>query len=83
MILQEVVKTEKAIAKIEAQNFLTFIVDPSSKKSDIADEVEKVFKVKVEKVRTFVSPKGKKHALVKLTKEFKADDIAAKMKMVA
>jgi ribosomal protein L23 len=77
------VKTEKAIGKIEYENTLTFVVQNSATKKAIRDEVEKLFSVKVAGVRTFLTPAGKKHALVRLEKAFKADDVAVKLKMIA
>ena len=82
MILLAPIKTEKAIGKIEYENALTFKVDRKARKTDIKNEVEKLFKVKVESVNTYHTAKGK-HALVRLAKEFKADDIAIKLKMIA
>lgn len=83
MILIAPIKTEKAIAKIEYENTLTFQVDNSATKKSVKDEMEKLFNVKVSSVRTFIAPTGKKHALVRLSKEFKADDVATKLKMIA
>ncbi len=83
MIIIAPVKTEKAISKIEYENTLTFVVGRESTKKDIAGEVEKLFSVKVASVRTFVTSKGKKHALVRLDKSSKADDVATKLKMIA
>jgi len=83
MILLAPVKTEKAIGKIEYENTLTFNVKLESSKKEIADEVEKLFKVKVAVVRIQITSKGKKTAYVKLAKEFKADDVAVKLKMLA
>ncbi len=83
MIILEPVKTEKVIGRIETQNSLTFKVHSSATKSSVKSEVEKLFKVKVAGVRTYVSPKGVKYAIVKLAKEFKADDVAVALKMVA
>ena len=76
-------RTEKAIKKIEDENTLTFNVMVNATKKDIRDEVEKLFNVKVATIKTYVTPRGKKHALVKLKKEFKADDVATKLKLVA
>jgi ribosomal protein L23 len=45
--------------------------------------VEKLFSVKVLSVNTFLTARGKKHALVKLHKDSKADDVAIKLKMIA
>jgi ribosomal protein L23 len=83
MILISPVKTEKAIGKIEYENTLTFVVQNFATKKAIKDEVEKLFTVKVAGVRTFITSMGKKHALVKLEKAFKADDVAIKLKMIA
>ncbi len=83
MILIAPIKTEKAIGKIEYENALTFHVNLRSSKKEILDEVEKLFSVKVYSVNTFVTAKGHKHALVRLNKEFKADDVAIKLKMIA
>ncbi len=82
MIIIAPIKTEKAIGKIEFENSLTFEVGRSATKKEIQDEVEKLFNVKVETVNTHHTKNGK-HALVKLKKEFKADDVAIKLKMIA
>lgn len=75
------ITTEKAIGMIELENKMLFVVEKQSTKKDIIDEVEKTFGVKVEKVNTLVTPKGEKRAYVKLKAGFKADDIAAKLKI--
>ncbi len=73
--------TEKAIAGIELENKLVFIVEKSATKPDVKKEIEQKYGVKVEKVTIQNTPKGKKKAYVKLQKGFKADDIAAKLKI--
>ncbi len=83
MIIFGPIKTEKAIGKIEYENTLTFEVDLRATKRDVKAEVEKLFGVKVASVRTSVTSEGKKHASVRLDKAFKADDVAAKLKMLA
>ncbi len=75
------ITTEKAISMIELDNKMLFVVEKNSTKKDIREEVEKSFGVKVEKVNTLVTPKGEKRAYVKLKPGFKADDIAAKLKI--
>ncbi|MBS3068889.1 50S ribosomal protein L23 [Candidatus Micrarchaeota archaeon] len=76
------ITTEKAVGMIELENKLIFVVEKSSTKKSIKDDVEKRFAVKVEKVTTHITPKGQKRAFVKLKKGFKADDLAAKLKIV-
>lgn len=83
MILVAPIKTEKAIGKIEYENTLTFEVDLKATKKDVKGEIEKLFSVKVASVKTFITPQGKKHALIRLGKGAKADDVAAKLKMLA
>jgi large subunit ribosomal protein L23 len=83
MILIAPVKTEKAIGEIEYKNTLTFVVDLKATKKDVKGEVEKLFAVKVASVRTCITPDGEKHAFVRLDKSSKADEVAAKLKMLA
>jgi ribosomal protein L23 len=78
MILQKVKATEKIVRMIEVENLLVFETDRQSSKDEIAKEVETLFEVKVEKVRTLVR-KNKKIAYVRLTKDFVASDVAAKL----
>lgn len=81
MILIAPIKTEKAIGKIEFDNTITFEVDQKATKDSVKKEVERLFGVKVGSVRTYIAPTGKKRALVKLAKGFKAEDITTKLKM--
>jgi len=73
--------TEKAVMMIEAQNVLTFQTEKNKKKDEIKKEIEGLFKVKVEKVRTLVRG-NKKYAYVKLKNEFPAIDIATKLGII-
>jgi len=72
------VVTEKAVMMIESQNVLTFETSKEDKKEEIKKEIEELFEVKVEKVRTIVRA-NKKYAYVKLKKEFPAIDLAMKL----
>lgn len=84
--MQDVIKyplaTEKAIRMIEAENTLTFIVDRKADKKEVRKEIEGLYKVKVEKVNTAITPKGLKKAYVKLTKEVPAIDIATQLGLI-
>jgi len=75
------VTTEKAINMLQLQNKLTFVVTSKATKTEIRKEVEQKFDVKVEKVNVLNTLTGKRKAFVKLTKQFKADDVAAKLKI--
>ena len=70
--------TEKAVMMIEAQNILTFKTDKSRTKEQIKKEIEDLFKVKIEKVRTLIKG-NQKYAYVKLKKDFPAIDLATKL----
>jgi len=73
--------TEKAVMKIEAENVLTFMVDKRMTRDAIKKEVEEMFKVKVERVRTLIRD-NKKLAYVKLNEKDLAIDIATKLGMM-
>lgn len=75
------ITTEKAIGMIELENKLVFVVEMAATKPQIKAEMEKLYGVKVGSVNTKISPQGRKEAYIKL-KEGKADDIAAKLKIV-
>jgi len=74
--------TEKAVGMIETQNKLTFAVKKGASKTEVKKAVEKLFGVKVDKVRILNDLKGRKKAIVSINKEFKADDIATKLGVI-
>lgn len=76
------VATEKALGMVDRDNVIIYVVDFRAKKIDIVKEFEGVFKVKVDKVNTAITSKNTKRAYIKLKKEFKASDIARKLKLV-
>jgi len=80
MILKPVT-SEKAVKMIELDNTLLFETERSSSKLEIKKEVEFVFNVQVEKVRTFIRG-NKKYAYVKLNKANPAIDTATKLGMI-
>jgi len=81
-VIRNPVSTEKAIRILEAENKLVFVVHKDANKPMIKAAVEELFKVKVAKVNTFISPKGDKKAYVKLTAEFPAMDVATNLGMI-
>ena len=70
--------TEKAILKVETENIITFLVDEKTTKPEIKKEIEELFKIKVDKVRTSVR-NNKKIAYVQLNKKDLAIDLATKL----
>ena len=73
--------TEKAVMLIEKENALTFETEKSAKKDEIKKEIESLFAVKVEKVRTLIRD-NRKYIYVKLKKEFPALDVATKLGII-
>ncbi len=80
MILRPIT-SEKAVKMIDIENTLLFETERRATKTEIKKEVESVFSVKVEKVRTSVQG-NKKYAYVKLNKANPAIDIATKLGMI-
>ena len=74
--------TEKAINMIDRDNVITYVVDMRAKNSEIKEEFENTFAVKVERVSTARMPQNVKKAYIKVAKKFKAGDIALKLKLV-
>ena len=66
---------------IELDNTLLFEMERQARKPEIKKEVEKVFNVKVIKIRTMIN-QNKKYAYVRLAKENPAIDVATKLGMI-
>jgi len=80
MILKPVT-SEKAVKMIDIENTILFQIERRERKKSIKKEVESVFDVKVEKVRTLIRH-NKKYAYVKLNKNNPAIDVATKLGMI-
>ena len=73
--------TEKAVMMIETQNMLTFLTNKEKNKTEAKKEIEELFDVKIEKIRTSVR-NNKKYVYAKLKKEFPAIDVATKLGII-
>jgi large subunit ribosomal protein L23 len=73
--------TEKASILMEKENSLQFIVDRKAKKDEIRKDLEELFDVKVVSIRTLITPKGEKKAIVKLSDEYDAKEILTRLKL--
>ena len=71
--------TEKAVNMIESENKITFIVADKSGKEKIRKVVESAYGVKVDKINIIRDMKGRKKAIIKLKKGFKAEELATKL----
>jgi len=74
--------TEKAIAQVERDNKLVFVVRSGATRDEVKRAIESAFEVKVAKVNVAIDPKGEKKAFVRLKEEFSALDIATKLGMM-
>jgi large subunit ribosomal protein L23 len=73
--------TEKAVMMIESQNVLAFEVSTKMNKTEIKKEIEDVFNVKVDGIRTLIR-NNKKYVYVKLNKKDLAIDVATKLGII-
>ena len=80
MILKPVT-SEKAVKLIDLDNTLIFETGMNSRKEQIKKEIEKIFNVKVDKIRTSIR-RNKKYVFAKFAKENPAIDIATKLGMI-
>ncbi len=79
MIIKNPYVTEKATALIDKENALQFIVDLKANKQQIKEEVERLYGVKVVSVNTMITSNGRKKATVRLSPEYKAEEIATRL----
>ena len=80
MILRPIT-SEKAVKLIDIENTLLFETERRATKTEIKKEVESIFSVKVQAVRTSITG-NKKYAYVKLNKANPAIDVATKLGMI-
>ncbi len=73
------ISSESALAKMAKENKLTFICSLKATKGQVRWAVEKLYDVRVERVWTYITVKGDKKAIVKLSPEFPASEIAVKI----
>ncbi len=72
------VMTEKAVMMIERDNVITFVTSKIKDKVQIKKEIEEVFDVKIDKIRTLIKD-NKKYAYAKLKGDTLAIDLATKL----
>jgi len=79
MIIKSPYITEKITAMIDANNTMEFLVDMKSIKPDIRKAIEEQFEVEVVSIRTMITPRGQKKAVVKLAGVNTANDLATRL----
>jgi large subunit ribosomal protein L23 len=79
MIIKSPYITEKVTGMIDSENTLEFLVDMKSTKPEIKKALEELYDVEVASVRTMITPRGDKKAVVKLVKEGDANELATRL----
>ncbi len=75
------VTTEKAVRLIDVENTLIFEVERRARKEGIRKEIETLFNVKIEKIRSLIR-NNKKFVYVRLKPSHQAIDVATKLGMI-
>ncbi|WP_018259109.1 50S ribosomal protein L23 [Halomicrobium katesii] len=71
--------TEKAMNDMDFQNKLQFAVDSAASKPEVADAVEQQYDVTVEAVTTQNAMDGEKKAVVRLSEDDDAQEVASRI----
>jgi len=71
--------TEKAMNDMDYENKLQFVVDVNATKPDVRAAVEERYDVTVESVNTQVTMNGTKKAVVSLSEDDDAQDVASRI----
>ncbi|HLC96518.1 MAG TPA: 50S ribosomal protein L23 [Candidatus Nanoarchaeia archaeon] len=77
-VIKNPLSTEKSIRLMESENKLIFVIDKKATKKDVWEAVEKIFKVKVAAVNTYIS-RGQKRAYIRFSAETPAIDVATQL----
>lgn len=77
--LKHIVPSEKATLMIDSENKIQFIVNLRANKQEIKREVERVFETPVKSVRTMITFKGEKKAIIELEEEERAKEIGTSL----
>ncbi|MDD1754965.1 MAG: 50S ribosomal protein L23 [Methanothrix sp.] len=79
MIIKSPYVTEKVTGMIDSNDTLEFLVNMQSTKPEIKRALKELYDVDVLTVRTMVTPRGQKKAIVKLAGEGSANELATRL----
>ncbi|RQW81664.1 MAG: 50S ribosomal protein L23 [Methanothrix sp.] len=79
MIIKSPYVTEKVTGMIDSNDTLEFLVNMQSTKPEIKRALKELYDVDVLTVRTMVTPRGQKKAIVKLVGEGSANELATRL----
>jgi large subunit ribosomal protein L23 len=76
MVIKSPFITEKVTNMIDSDNTMEFLVDIKANKKEIRKELEELYDVDVISIRTMITSKGEKKAVVKLSGDGSANELA-------
>jgi large subunit ribosomal protein L23 len=76
MVIKSPFITEKVTNMIDSDNTMEFLVDIKANKTEIKKELEELYDVDVISIRTMITSKGEKKAVVKLAGDGSANELA-------
>ncbi|MDD3620933.1 MAG: 50S ribosomal protein L23 [Methanofollis sp.] len=79
MVLKHPYVTEKAMMMLENENKIQVLVERAASKDQIMREVEKAFEQPVKSVRTMMTMKGQKKAIINFENENAAEEILSRL----
>ena len=78
-VIEHPLVTEKAMDQMDFDNTLQFIVHVDADKNEVQEEIESRYDVTVTSINTMVTPRGEKKAVVRLSEEDDAQEIASRI----
>lgn len=78
-VIQHPLVTEKAMNQMDFDNTLQFVVHIDATKADVREDVESRYDVAVDDVNTMVTTNGTKKAIVRLSEDDDAQEIASRI----
>jgi large subunit ribosomal protein L23 len=78
-IIEHPLVTEKAMDQMDFDNTLQFIVHIDADKQSVSDEIESRYDVTVDSLNTMITPRGEKKAIVRLSEDDDAQEIASRI----
>jgi large subunit ribosomal protein L23 len=79
MIIKSPYITEKVTGMIDSDNTLEFLVNMKATKPEIKKALEELYEIRVESVRTMITSRGEKKAVVTLATENSANELATRL----
>ncbi|OPY48980.1 MAG: 50S ribosomal protein L23P [Methanosaeta sp. PtaU1.Bin060] len=71
--------TEKVTGMIDSDNTLEFLVEMKATKPEIKKALEELYEIRVESVRTMITSRGEKKAVVTMAGENSANELATRL----